>query len=578
MQYVILLKVRCQENKKTVCYLLHWQLLWPLIQTFIILNRSMEVVTSHVEAADTDDEHIQRILSEKFSIQGFRRGQAEILGAVLGGHDTLAVMPTGGGKSLCYQLPALCKKGIVLVVSPLISLMRDQFVALQERGIQAGCLHADQPYDEKRDVFKRMRESDSFLLYLSPERVQKPGFLNWLEDAPLSLIAVDEAHCISQWGADFRQDYYRLRTLRDRRPDVPIVALTATATPHVLNDISEQLHLQNPQRHVYGFYRPNLYYQVEFCENDDEKLSMLYQALTDTPEGRIIIYCGTRKRCEELCAVLSREFDKIDYYHAGLSGDARKAVQQRYEEGKVRVLAATNAFGMGIDNHDVRLVVHYQMPANIETYYQEMGRAGRDGEHSTCLLLYSRKDKGLQSYFIRESDAPAEIIQHRWQSLDAIVQYCEGGECRHAGILTYFRDTQRMQNCGHCDVCDYKSSRRVSFPQAIPAHLYNNQKKKRKGKGKAIAAPKKDPSKKRLTGPMSDVEKIRYDIVKEWRQSYAKERDMPAFLVFSNKTLEDLVRKDPETLAQLEGVYGLGQRKVSVFGTELLGVLEKCRG
>ena len=517
---------------------------------------------------------IKQVLNERFGISDFRRGQLEIINSVLSGKDTLAVMPTGGGKSLCYQLPAVYQQGIVVVVSPLIALMRDQYTGLQQLGVESGCLHADQDIAEKRQVFQQMKDEGSFLLYLSPERVQKPGFARWLKQAPVKLIAVDEAHCISQWGADFRQDYYRLNLLRDIRPDIPILALTATATPHVLNDISKQLSLVDPDRHVYGFYRPNLYYQVEFCESETEKLAMLYAALAATPQGRVIIYCGTRKRCEEVVQVFSREFPQMDYYHAGLGNEARNLVQQRYESGKVRILAATNAFGMGVDHSDVRLVVHYQMPANIETCYQEMGRAGRDGHDSACLLLYSKKDKGLQSYFIRESDAPSDIIHHRWQSLDAIVQYCEGGECRHAGILTYFRDTQRMQTCGHCDVCAPESARRMHYPNNTPSYLQLS--KKERGRKKKFISPATGLKQKQVLGPLSPQEQLRYDVVKEWRQEFAKKRDIPAFMVFSNRTLEEVVRKNPQKMDQLHAVYGFGEKKVDAIGEELLRVLRQC--
>ena len=506
---------------------------------------------------------ILHILNGSFGIQSFRHGQWEIISSVLGRHDTLAVMPTGGGKSLCYQLPSLCRKGITLVITPLISLMRDQVSALKAKGIPCGCINSSQDATENRRVFGELKEHDSFLLYLSPERLQKSGFEHWVKAAPISLFAVDEAHCVSQWGHDFRPDYGRLNLLRALRPDVPILATTATATPQVLRDIAKQLALKDPRQHVYGFYRPNLYYQVEYCDDEAEKKMLVREALDRTPEGRIIIYAGTRKQCETLHDELSTRYPGVDYYHAGLDSAERDSIQDRYVKGDVRILVATNAFGMGVDSPDVRLIVHYQMPANLDSYYQEVGRAGRDGKHSTCLLLYAKKDRGLQSFFIRESSAPVEIKNARWKSLDAIIQYAEGGECRHSGILTYFKDVDRIQACGHCDVCDPGSTRRVPHPFTAPAKTLT-----RKGKAK-----KKESPIERIATTLNAEESARMRAIRDWRLEYARAQDMPAFIIFSNRTLEDLARKAPGTLSELEEVYGLGPQKIEAFGKELLEIL-----
>jgi len=510
----------------------------------------------------------QSHLEEIFGLKEFRKGQAEIIASVLAGKDTLAVMPTGGGKSLCYQLPAFCQPGITVVISPLISLMRDQVNALTAKGIPAGCVHSGMSMEEREKTFKQIALHPSFLLYLSPERVQSGGFINWVKTAPVSLFAIDEAHCVSQWGHDFRPDYNKIAFLRTLRPEVPILGTTATATPQVLADISTQLQLNKPSTHIYGFYRPNLYYQVEYCVGDSDKMSFLRGALKSTPKGKIIIYCGTRSKCKELFDDLSKEFPKMGYYHAGLTSEQRDKIQDSYEQGEIRILVATNAFGMGVDQPDVRLVIHDQMPANIESYYQEVGRAGRDGQHSTCLLLYAKKDKGLQSFFIRESKAPMNIRENRWRTLDAIIQFCEGGECRHAGILTYFKDTERITACGHCDICVPKSDRKIK--PATKTLLRKSQPeptttKKKTTKAKVEKAP---PSK--LTKEENDL----MTTIKQWRKDYAKANDMPAFMVFSNKTLEDLARKHPKTLEDLEKVYGIGPQKIEAFGKELLEALQ----
>lgn len=512
-----------------------------------------------VKKIQTED--VQSVLQDDFGLKTFRKGQWEIISSILAGQDTLAVMPTGRGKSLCYQLPAIYLKGITVVVTPLISLMRDQVSAMRERGISAGCIHSGQTLGDKQDVFREMADAESYLLYVSPERVQMDGFRTWVQQAPISLFAIDEAHCVSQWGHDFRPDYSALNLLRDLRPEVPILASTATATPQVLADIKQQLALKKPHRHVYGFYRPNLYYQVEFCRDEDEKLSLLMQALANTPEGKVIIYAGTRKKCEELNSILSQTEAGVDYYHAGLANGDRDMVQDQYEKGAIRILIATNAFGMGVDHPDVRLVVHYQIPANIESFYQEAGRAGRDGKPSTCLLLYAKKDKGLQSFFIRESKAPPWIKRNKWDTLDALIQFAEGGECRHQGILTYFKDADRIEHCGHCDVCDPDSDRKVKKSKKFVALA-------------ARAKPKKKPKKKIIdTSPLTLEEKSRMKEIKAWRYSYAKSKDLPAFLIFSNKTLEDLAKKNPRTLHDLEKVYGMGPKKIEDFGKKLLAVL-----
>jgi len=510
----------------------------------------------------------ENLLKKYFNLPGFRRGQKEIIEAVLAKKDVLAVLPTGGGKSLCYQYPAVHFQKLVIVISPLIALMKDQVASLRRNGIPAGCLHSGQSDDEKRDVFAELNKGGAFVLYLSPERAQKEGFQKWIQQRPIALFAVDEAHCVSQWGHDFREEYAQLNILKKLCPQVPVLALTASATPTVLDDISKHLQLKNPERMVHGFYRSNLYYQVELCENEEAKLEFLLQSIKSTPQGRIIVYCGTRRITETTAALLEKKFSHVGFYHAGLSPEVRAQTQDAYARGDLRILVATNAFGMGIDQPDVRLVVHYQIPANIDALYQEMGRAGRDGAESTCLTLYSKKDKGLQSYFIHNSEAPEEIKSARWRNLDALVNYSEGGECRHAEILTYYKDSQRIERCGHCDVCDPSSGRRIKKPALALVKLDVALEKI-----KSTLKKSKKPKASDVDVELDEVQLARFEKLKKWRRDKAKELDAPAFVVFSDQTLKHLAVRNPQNLAEMRSVYGIGDAKIEKFGWDVLAEL-----
>ncbi len=496
------------------------------------------------------------VLKSSFNLSSFRTGQKEVIAAVIAGHDALAVLPTGAGKSLCFQFPAIYSQKLVIVISPLIALMKDQVYSLRKRGIPAGCLYSGQTEDDKRQIFSDINKGGAFVLYLSPERVQKEGFQKWILHRPLALFAVDEAHCVSQWGHDFREEYAGLKVLKNLRPDVPVLALTASATPTVLDDVAKNLQLKNPKRLVHGFYRENLYYQVETCIGDDDKFHWILQGLKQAPQGRVLIYCGTRKSTEDLAQKLSHFFKDVGFYHAGLRTEERSAVQESYQNGETRILVATNAFGMGIDQPDVRLVIHFQMPANIDSLYQEMGRAGRDGLPSTCLMLYAKKDKGLQSFFIQSSVAEKAIKELRWRNLEALVSYSEAGECRHAEILTYYKDAERIKACGHCDVCDSKSNRKIADVQPPPK-----------------VSLKKSKSGKNSETELSAEDELRFQNLRRWRKQKADELDIPAFVVFSDRTLKEIASKNPTAIEDLKSVFGIGESKLEKFGWDLIAEL-----
>lgn len=504
---------------------------------------------------------LHRALRQHFQLNSFRKGQHEIITSVLEKKDVLAVLPTGGGKSLCYQLPAIVTQQLVIVISPLIALMKDQVMALKRLGIQAGCLHSGQSQDEKAQVFRDINQGGAFVLYLSPERAHKDGFKNWILKQKIALFAIDEAHCVSQWGHDFREEYLELHNLKTLRPDVPILALTASATPVVLDDISKSLRLNNPERRVHGFYRENLFYQVETCDDDNDKIAWVQTAIQRHPTGRVLIYCGTRKQTEEVAGYLQQHFDQVSYYHAGLENKERHEIQKNYVQGVLRILVATNAFGMGIDQPDVRLVVHFQLPANIDSLYQEMGRAGRDGLQSTCLLLYSKADKGLQNYFIMSSGAPKRIKDARWRNLEALVAYAEGGECRHSEILAYYKDEQRLSRCGHCDSCVPDSVRKITRIKKSSLIHFASKTKKRKS----------DSSSAEVILDMN--QQALFQSLKDWRYRKAKELDLPAFVILSDRSLRDLAVKKPGSLEDLKDVYGFGDSKIEKFGWDVLAEL-----
>jgi ATP-dependent DNA helicase RecQ len=375
---------------------------------------------SVLEALETATESLDRVLATRFHLPGFRPMQREVIEAVLAGRDTLVVMPTGGGKSLCYQLPALLLPGITLVISPLIALMQDQVGHLRKLGISAVALNSTLTYAETRALVRRARTGEIKLVFAAPERLESTVFREELFGLPISLLAIDEAHCISQWGHDFRTSYRRIPDVYSALGDAhrpPIIALTATATPEVRADISQLLQFENPLEIVTGFERPNIAYGVlRECDKD----ARLRDILSSTQNGTAVVYAATRKSVDKITMNLQGRGFSAESYHAGIPLVARRQTQERFHSAETRVIVATSAFGMGIDKADVRAVIHYDVPGSLEAYYQESGRAGRDGERAHAILFYNEGDRNMQDSMLRSSSPTEEEVKSAYTTLHEI--------------------------------------------------------------------------------------------------------------------------------------------------------------
>ena len=392
---------------------------------------------------------IHAILKAQFGFESFRGQQEAVIRRVLDGGDSLLLMPTGGGKSLCYQLPALAMDGVTLVISPLIALMKDQVDGLSANGIAARFINSTLPVRDVEGVQGEVRRGLVKILYIAPERLGVEGFRRFLRGLTVSLIAIDEAHCISEWGHEFRPDYRNLRQLREQFPNVPVLALTATATERVRRDIVEQLDLKGAEVFVSSFNRANLSYAVRAKDNVERQLHVLLERWRG---NAAIIYCFSRQETEDVAAALTARGWRASPYHAGLAPEARRKAQEDFTRDRVPIIVATIAFGMGVDKPDVRLVVHTSLPKSVESYYQETGRAGRDGLPSECVLLYSYGDKVRQEFFVKRMDDEGER-RNAQTKLDQTVRFAQLHTCRRRYLLEYFGERWDLENCGACDVC-----------------------------------------------------------------------------------------------------------------------------
>ncbi|MCB5702632.1 DNA helicase RecQ [Megasphaera elsdenii] len=398
---------------------------------------------------------LESLLKQYFGYTSFRPGQHEVIQTLLDGRDCLAIMPTGAGKSICFQLPALMMPGVTLVISPLISLMKDQVDSLVNQEIPATYINSQCTFEEAKARFAAIRAGRVRLVYISPERLENEFFTSFMQSLPISMFIIDEAHCVSQWGHDFRPSYCAIKDWIAALPKRPVVgAFTATATEKVKEDMMNLLGLEKERIFIGGFDRPNLYFRVV---RTNRKLDFALSYVQQHKEESGIIYGATRKEVDRVYEELTRRGIRAGRYHAGLSDDMRRTMQDAFTYDRLQVIVATNAFGMGIDKSNVRYVIHYQMPKNIESYYQEAGRAGRDGAPGECILLFSRQDIMIQKFLIEQSvnDPQQQAVEFRL--LNAMVRYCEGNHCLRHYILTYFGEHPSWQRCEKCGNCDQET-------------------------------------------------------------------------------------------------------------------------
>ena len=612
------------------------------------------------------------VLSRYFGYTQFRGAQEELIDAVLSGRDVLGVMPTGGGKSLCYQIPALLLPGITLVISPLISLMQDQVLALKSVGVPAAYLNSSLSLEQQSLVLRNLRQGRYKILYAAPERLLGEGFLAMAREVPISLVAVDEAHCISQWGQDFRPSYLKIPEFLQTLPQRPVVsAYTATATPTVRRDIQKCLNLRNPLVKVTGFDRPNLRFEVR---TPDSKRGTLLTLLALRKDKSGIVYCSTRKEVDSVCSFLLDKHFAAARYHAGLPDELRRKNQEDFLYDRKTVMVATNAFGMGIDKSNVSYVIHYNMPQSMESYYQEAGRAGRDGEPAECILLFGKRDIVTAKFLIEKSYEESELSeedrallkQQDMKRLWAMVDYCQTPGCLRQYILSYFGqyNTPKCGNCGNC--APPKKEKPPALPETpgtlgtkditkeaqmvlscvrrIATALGHNStvtmtvlvlrgsKDKRllenkldglstyglmnaysreelreiiaqlveQGyldcgsgeileptpaaaeilfRGRAITVTMEEKA-LRERFPQSGTVIADSNLLanlKALRKRLAEKEKVPAFVIFSNATLEDMAKKQPKTMDEFLTVSGIGRVKAQRYGTAFLKELEKHR-
>ncbi len=592
----------------------------------------------------------KELLKSVFGYDQFRPLQEEIITRTLEGKDSFVLMPTGGGKSMCFQIPALCFEGITIVVSPLISLMKDQVQALKSNGIKADFFNSSISPTEENEVIDRAKKGETQLLYLSPEKLISVSN-SWLKELKIKLVALDEAHCVSMWGHDFRPEYTQLRVFRNSLPEVPFMALTATADKSARQDIEEQLGLKDSKLFISSFDRKNLSIEVRGQVPKKKKLQEISQFVERRRGESGIVYCLSRKNTEEVAAYLSEEGHSVEFYHAGMNPEERERIQTEFINDDTKIIVATIAFGMGIDKSNVRWVIHYNLPKNLEGYYQEIGRAGRDGLPSETILYYNMRDFVLYSQF---ADDGANSVMQK-EKLNRMLQFAEAKSCRRKILLSYFGE-HLVSNCGNCDVCQNPPK---SFDGTILAqkalsgiarmgqkegitllinvlrgsnnadvHEKNYTQLKTYGVGKEVSffdwrdyiiqlanqglieimysensALKISPLGKKvlkgekniqLTYPVTAEEKKKkpkivrianegevneelFKELKKVRYAISREENVPAYIVFNDKTLQEIARELPVTENEFLAISGVGLNKMQEYGEEFMEVVRRFK-
>ena len=535
-------------------------------------------------------ENPHSILKKVFGYDSFRPGQEDIVSRLLAGQDVLAVMPTGAGKSICYQVPALLLPGITIVVSPLVSLMKDQVGALVQAGVAAAFLNNSLTDNQKALMLHRAREGWYKIIYVAPERLEMPGFQRFAQERTISMVTVDEAHCISQWGQDFRPSYLRIKAFVDSLPSRPVVgAFTATATAHVRDDIREQLALKKPYEVTTSFDRPNLYFETRRALPSQKPKELLDLVLKEGSNAGIV-YCSTTRQVDETARLLQSRGIRAAAYHAKLDADTRRKNQDDFLYDRVQVMVATNAFGMGIDKPNVRFVIHYNMPKDLESYYQEAGRAGRDGQPARCTLLYSGTDVRTIRFFIEKemeadnglpADVKAEAARKAEERLKYMTFYSTTQDCLRGFLLHYFGEAA-PKKCGNCSCClaaeqeaqlqvEYSRRRAADNARRLEMQQYEKGKNNKLRQQQEIFA---EYRRKNLVNVMlNDSDEKLLGKLFEVRKRLAAKQRVPAFNIFSDAVLREMAQKKPRDMDELIRINGVGEHPAMMYGKDFLRVI-----